>query len=47
MERGKLFYVSRFFVRLGVGRWRAEVPAPEGPTVYVLSLIHISEPTRL
>ena len=37
MERGKLFYVSRFFVRLGVGRWRAEVPAPEGPTVYVCS----------
>ena len=37
MERGKLFYISRFFVRLGIGRWSADVPAPEGPTVYVCS----------
>lgn len=35
--RGKLFYFSRFFVRLGVGRWSVNVPAPEGPTVYVCS----------
>lgn len=35
MERGKLFYVSRFFVRLGIGRWAADVPSPAGPSVYV------------
>ena len=35
MERGKLFYVSRFFVRLGIGRWTADVPPPAGPSVYV------------
>lgn len=35
MRRGKLFYFSRFFVRLKIGRWTAEVPPPEGPTVYV------------
>ena len=35
MRRGKLFYFSRFFVRLKTGRWTAEVPPPEGPTVYV------------
>lgn len=37
MERGKLFYISRFFIRLGIGRWSADLPAPEGPTVYVCS----------
>lgn len=35
MERGKLFAVSRAFVRLKIGRWAVEVPPPEGPTVYV------------
>ena len=35
--RGKLFYCSRFFVRLGVGRWSVNVSRPEGPTVYVCS----------
>ena len=37
MKRGKLFYVTRFFVRLGLGRWTAGVPEPKGPTVYVCS----------
>lgn len=37
MERGKLFYFSRFFVRLGLGRWSVDVAAPQGPTVYVCS----------
>ena len=37
MRRGKLFAFSRFFVRLKVGRWTAEVPPAEGPTVYVCS----------
>lgn len=37
MERGRLFYFSRFFVRLGIGRWTADVPEPEGPTIYVCS----------
>lgn len=35
MERGKLFFFSRFFVRLKIGRWSVDVPPPEGPTVYV------------
>lgn len=35
--RGKLFYFSRFFVRLGVGRWSVDVSEPEGPAVYVCS----------
>ena len=35
MRRGKLFAFSRFFVRLRIGRWTAEVPPPTGPTVYV------------
>ena len=35
MKRGKLFAVSRFFVRLGLGRWSVDVKAPDGPTVYV------------
>ena len=37
MKRGKLFASSRFFVRLGIGRWSVNVPPPEGPTVYVCS----------
>ena len=37
MKRGKLFVFSRFFVRLGIGRWRVDAPPPEGPTVYVCS----------
>ena len=37
MRRGKLFAFSRFFVRLKVGRWTADVPPAEGPTVYVCS----------
>lgn len=43
MERGKLFYVSRFFVRLGIGRWTADVPPPAGPTVYVCSHSNLRE----
>ena len=35
MRRGKLFAFSRFFVRLRIGRWTAELPPPTGPTVYV------------
>lgn len=35
MKRGKLFFATRFFVRLWTGRWRTEIPAPQGPTVYV------------
>ena len=37
MERGKLFYITRVFVRMGLGRWTADVKPPEGPTVYVCS----------
>ena len=37
MRRGKLFAFSRFFVRLKIGRWTAEVAPPDGPTVYVCS----------
>lgn len=37
MERGKLFVFSRFFVRLGIGRWSVSVRPPEGPTAYVCS----------
>ena len=37
MKRGKLFAFSRFFVRLKIGRWTAEVTPPAGPTVYVCS----------
>ncbi len=37
MKRGKLFAFSRFFVRLKIGRWTAEVTPPTGPTVYVCS----------
>lgn len=35
--RGKLFYASRFLVRLGIGRWSVDVAEPKGPTVYVCS----------
>lgn len=37
MRRGKLFAFSRFFVRLKIGRWTAEIDPPSGPTVYVCS----------
>ena len=37
MRRGKLFAFSRFFVRLKIGRWTAEVEPPAGPVVYVCS----------
>lgn len=37
MERGKLFYASRFFVRLGLGRWTVRAAEPPGPAVYVCS----------
>ena len=37
MKRGKLFAFSRFFVRLKIGWWTAEVEPPSGPTVYVCS----------
>lgn len=35
--RGKLFYVTRFFVRLGLGRWTVDAEPPQGPAVYVCS----------
>lgn len=35
--RGKLFYITRFFVRLGLGRWTADAEPPQGPVVYVCS----------
>ena len=35
--RGKLFYFSRFFVRLFIGHWTADVPARKKPAVYVCS----------
>lgn len=37
MKRGNLFYLTRFFVRLGLGRWSADVPRPATPAVYVCS----------
>ena len=37
MERGKLFYASRPFVRLTTGRWTAQVEVPKSPTVFVCS----------
>lgn len=37
MERGKLFYASRPFVRLITGRWTAQVEVPKSPTVFVCS----------
>lgn len=37
MKRGKLFYVTRVFVRLGLGRWTANVMPPQSPAVYVCS----------
>ena len=35
VTRGRLFRVSRFFVRPLLGRWTCDIPAPQGPTVYV------------
>lgn len=37
MKRGKLFYITRFFVRIGLGRWAVDVEKPLEPTVYVCS----------
>ena len=37
MTRGKLFFASRPFIRLVVGRWSVQAPPPEGPTVFVCS----------
>ena len=37
MTRGKLFFASRPFIRLMVGRWSVQAPPPEGPTVFVCS----------
>ena len=44
MERGKLFYITRAFVRLGLGRWTAAVEPPQGPTVYVCSHSNLRGP---
>lgn len=44
MERGKLFCFSRFFVRLAIGRWTADVPPPAGPAVYVCSHCDLTGP---
>ncbi len=35
MKRGRIFRFSRAFVRLYLGRWTVDIPAPQGPTVYV------------
>lgn len=35
MKRGKLYYFSRFFVRLVLGDWIANIPPPDGPTIFV------------
>ena len=37
MKRGKLYHFSRFFVRLGIGRWEVPAEPPASPTVYVCS----------
>lgn len=37
MKQGRLFAFSRFFVRLKIGRWKADVAAPSEPTVFVCS----------
>ena len=47
MKRGKLFAVSRFFVRLGLGRWSVDVKAPDGPTVYVCTHSNMRGPFDL
>ena len=44
MKRGKLFYCTRFFVRLGLGRWTADVARPEEPVVYVCSHSNLRGP---
>ena len=44
MRRGWIFYVSRPFIRLVVGRWSAQVDPPEGPTVYVCSHGNLAGP---
>lgn len=44
MKRGKLFTCSRFFVRLGIGRWTADIAQPVGPTVYVCSHSNLKGP---
>lgn len=44
MERGRLFYFTRFFVRMGLGGWRADVPRPAGPAVYVCSHSNLRGP---
>lgn len=44
MKRGKLFALSRFFVRLGIGRWDAGVEPPDGPAVYVCSHSNLRGP---
>jgi len=42
--RGKLFYISRFFVRLALGRWTADTAEPDGPVVYVCSHNNLGGP---
>ena len=37
MTRGKLFFASRPFIRLVVGRWSVQAPPPEGPTTAMVS----------
>lgn len=44
MERGKLFHFTRFFVRLGLGRWAVDVSRPDEPTVYVCSHSNLRGP---
>lgn len=44
MKRGKLFGFSRFFVRLGIGRWKVSVEPPDGPTAYICSHANLRGP---
>jgi hypothetical protein len=44
MKRGKLFAFSRFFVRLGIGRWDVNVEPPDGPTAYICSHSNLRGP---
>jgi len=37
VERGKLYFVTRFFVRPWLGRWTVEVEPPQRPSVFVCS----------
>ena len=44
MERGRLFEITRFFVRPWLGRWDVEVDPPEKPSVFVCSHSNLHGP---